>query len=119
MSYVSQRSSSENPNFTTPSMKYYYQFIQVPKTPWRASAPASTVTIDGGIMPKRDVDDAANGTDTWKILRGVDMYFAFEGALERWTASNQFYTTSSTWPRSTWYDNINRSYILSRPWQWA
>lgn len=117
MSYVSQRSSTTYPEWTNNSKKYYYQFIQVPNSPWSASAPASTVTIDGDIMPKRDVNDAANGTDTWKILRGVDMYFAYEGAYERWTASNQFYTID--WPRSTWYDNINRPYILSRPWQWA
>lgn len=45
-----------------------------------------TVTIDGDIMPKRDVNDAANGTDTWKILRGNDIYFALEAANERYIA---------------------------------
>lgn len=84
MSYVSTRFNG-NPNFTNNSYKYHYQFIQPPSGPWSPQSPM-TVTIDGDIMPKRDVNDAANGTDTWKILRGNDIYFALEAANERYIA---------------------------------
>ena len=119
MSYVSQRSSTSYPEWTNSSRRYYYQFVQTPQTPWNASSPRQRVTVDGDIMPKRDVNDAANDTDTWKILRGIDMYFAFEGALERWTAANQFGIAVGSWPRSAWYGQFNTSDILAWPWQWS
>lgn len=114
MSYVSTRNSG-NPNFTNNSYKYMYEFIQPPAGPWSAQTPM-TVTIDGDIMPKRDVDDAANGTDTWKILRGNDIYFALEATDERWIAGMQFQLISSTWPRYTYLATYNRPYIRSADW---
>lgn len=69
-------------------------------------------------MPNRDIDDAANGTDTWKVLRGVDLYFAAEGALERWYAGQQFQLPGQ-WPRSTYTVVRNRGIIESGLWQWT
>jgi hypothetical protein len=65
-------------------MRYYYSFMQPPPA-WSAQSPGG-ITMDDKIMPNRDIDDAANGTDTWRVLRGVDLYFAVEGALERYYA---------------------------------
>lgn len=83
MSIVSQRSPNQ-PSFTNPAMRYYYSFVQPPSA-WSAQSPGGII-MDDRIMPNRDIDDAANGTDTWRVLRGVDLYFAVEGALERYYA---------------------------------
>ena len=83
MSIVSQRSANQ-PSFTNPAMRYYYSFVQPPPA-WSAQAPGGII-MDDRIMPNRDIDDAADGTDTWRVLRGVDLYFAAEGALERYYA---------------------------------
>lgn len=115
MSIVNQRSAN-NPNYANSAQKYSYSFVQPPPA-WSASAPGG-ITIDDKIMPNRDVDDAANGTDTWKILRGVDLYFAAEGAYERYYASNQFQLPES-WPRNTYTQVRNRGVIESNLWHWT
>ena len=95
-------------------MKYNYSFVQPPAA-WSASSPGGII-CDDKIMPNRDIDDAQNGTDTWKVLRGVDLYFAAEGALERYYAGNQFQLPYS-WPRNTYTYTRNSGVIESYLWQ--
>lgn len=87
MAIVASR-NADSPNYTKNDLKYYYSFVQPPRA-WSASSPGGII-CDEKIMPNRDIDDSQNGTDTWKVLRGVDLYFAAEGALERWYAGQQF-----------------------------
>lgn len=85
MAIVAARTNAA-PQYTNSSLKYNYSFVQPPPA-WSASSPGGII-CDEKIMPNRDIDDAQNGTDTWKVLRGVDLYFAAEGALERYYAGN-------------------------------
>ena len=98
MAIVASRTNAA-PQYTQSGLKYYYSFVQPPPA-WSASSPGGII-CDEKIMPNRDIDDAANGTDTWKVLRGVDLYFAAEGAYERYYAGQQF-QLPGTWPRSTY-----------------
>jgi len=115
MAIVNQRSANA-PNYTNSSQKYVYSFVQPPPA-WSAQAPAG-ITMDDKIMPNRDLDDAANGTDTWRVMRGVDLYFAAEGALERYYASNQF-NLAGIWPRNNYTQTRSRGVIESNLWQWT
>ncbi len=78
-----------NPN----DLNYYY-FVQPPAE--RSSSNPKGFHIDGKMMPQRDIDDKANGTDTWKILRGEDVTFFAEAAWERRYAAHQFDGTFSS-----------------------
>lgn len=58
-----------------------YYFVQPPNE--RSSSNPRGFHIDGMMMPKRDIDDAATGGDSWKVLRGEDVAWAYEASLER------------------------------------
>jgi hypothetical protein len=115
MAIVATR-NSQQPNWTNNSYKYMYNIVQPPPA-WSASSPGGII-CDDKIMPNRDIDDAANSTDTWKVLRGVDLYFAAEGALERYYAGNQFQLVG-IWPRSTYAVTRSRGVIESYLWQYT
>lgn len=87
MAIVASRTNAA-PQYDIGSLKYYYSFVQPPPA-WSASSPGGII-CDEKIIPNRDIDDSQNGTDTWKVLRGVDLYFAAEGAYERYYAGQQF-----------------------------
>ena len=109
---------------TSQDLDYYY-FVKPP--PERNSSNPLGVHVDGKIMPQRDIDDATNGTDTWKELHGVDLYFAEEGALERSYASHQFdgryvireQHVDEPYPTSVPIANFTKGTIEGYPWQYT
>ena len=111
MAYVNHKTT--NPGG---SDLYGYAFIDLPN-PKSPSNPKG-VTIDGNILPMRDIHDLSAGTNTWKELHGVDLYFLEEAEAERYYATTQFSTsrgTKSQWPENwqTWMtitDGIIPSY---------
>ena len=80
MAYVNHKT-------TTPggSDLYGYAFVGLPD-PKSISNPKG-VTIDDKILPARDIYDAAHGTNTWKEMHGVDLYFLEEAEAERYYAT--------------------------------
>ena len=89
-----------NHKTTTPggSDIYGYAFLTLPN-PKSPSNPKG-VTIDDKIMPVRDIYDYTHGTNTWKEMHGVDLYFLEEAEAERYYASTQF--SSSRGSRAQW-----------------
>ena len=86
------------------------------------------VTIDGSIMPVRDINDFNNGTNTWKELHGEDLYFIEEGSWERLLGCNQFggigtnlrTNKNGTFP-NTWQSQYfqDEGYITSYAWRYS
>lgn len=116
MSYVNHKT-------TTPggSDLYGYAFVTLPNP--RTPANPKGVTVDEKIMPYRDIHDLSAGTDTWKELHGVDLYFLQEGAAERQYAYQQFASTRSPsynyhWP-AQWqiWATMNSGFIPSSYWK--
>lgn len=109
---------------TSQDLDYYY-FVKPPNE--RNSSNPKGIHVDGKIMPQRDIDDKTDGTDTWKILRGIDCYFAYEGALERTYAAHQFdgrYVNRAQhidepYPTSVPIVNITQGKIDGYPWQYT
>ena len=98
---------------------YGYAFIGLPN-PKSPSNPKG-VTIDGNILPMRDIHDLSAGTDTWKEMHGVDLYFLEEAEAERYYASSQFSGDRGTrpqWPINwqTW-NTWSGGYIYSYWWR--
>lgn len=114
MSYVNHKTSTPGG-----SDLYGYAFIGLPNP--RTTSNPKGVTIDGQILPARDVYDQTHGTDKWKEMHGVDLYFLEEAVAERYYASTQFSTNRGTrpqWPISwqTW-DTWDGGYIYSYWWR--
>ena len=113
MSYVNHKTNTPGG-----SDLYGYAFLTLPnpKTP---SNPKG-VTIDGKILPARDIHDLSAGTNTWKEMHGVDLYFLEEAVAERQYATTQFSSSRGTraqWPAS-WQQWItwDGGYIWA--WYW-
>ena len=106
-------------NTPGPSDMYGYAFLTLPNP--RTPSNPKGVTIDGKILPARDVYDQTHGTDTWKEMHGVDLYFLEEAEAERYYATTQFSTSRGTrpqWPVNwqTWH-TWNGGYIYSYWWR--
>jgi len=113
MSFVNHKTSNPGPNDM-----YGYAFLTLPN-PKSPSNPKG-VTIDDKILPQRDIYDLSAGTDTWKEMHGVDLYFLEEAVAEREYATTQFSSrrgTRAQWPES-WQQWItwDGGYIWS--WYW-
>jgi len=115
MSYVNHKTTTPGGN----SDLYGYAFIGLPdpKSPTNPKG----VTIDGNILPARDIYDYAHNTNKWKEMHGVDLYFLQEGVAERYYASLQFTGTRGTaaqWPQ-TWqiWDRWTAGIISSYWWR--
>lgn len=92
MSYVNHKTTSPGG-----SDLYGYAFLTLPN-PKSASNPKG-VTIDGKILPARDIYDAQHHTETWKEMHGVDLYFLEEAEAERYYATTQFTSDRGTRPQ--------------------
>lgn len=98
---------------------YGYAFIGLPdpKSPTNPKG----VTIDGNILPARDIYDYAHNTNKWKEMHGVDLYFLEEAEAERYYATTQFSGVRGTyaqWPQN-WqrWNTWSGGYVYSYWWR--